>query len=48
MTFVQTDGTTHASLIFPGGSTTGLLGALTRHLELKRYIGVLRGLHCYT
>lgn len=36
VTFVQTDGTTHSSLIFPGGSTAGLLDALTRHLELKR------------
>jgi len=36
VTFVQTDGTTHPSLIFPGGSTTGLLDALTHYLELKR------------
>lgn len=36
VTFVQTDGTTHPSLIFPGGSTTGLLDALTQYLEMKR------------
>lgn len=38
VTFVQTDGTTHASLIFPGGSTTGLLDALSHHLSLKRSV----------
>ena len=36
VTFVQTDGTTHPSLIFPGGSTAGLLDALTQYLDLKR------------
>jgi hypothetical protein len=37
VTFVQTDGTTYSNLIFPGGSTSGLLDALTHHLVLKRY-----------
>lgn len=36
VTFVQTDGTTHPSLIFPGGSTAGLLDTLTQYLDLKR------------
>ncbi|XP_057376662.1 TBC1 domain family member 15-like [Daphnia carinata] len=36
VTFVQTDGTTYSNLIFPGGSTSGLLDALTQHLVLKR------------
>ncbi|XP_046448423.1 TBC1 domain family member 15-like [Daphnia pulex] len=36
VTFVQTDGTTYSNLIFPGGSTHGLLDALTQHLVLKR------------
>jgi hypothetical protein len=36
VSFVQTDGTTHPSLIFPGGSTAGLLDALAHYLELKR------------